>query len=100
MNLDILSRNIAATRDHLSMSQRQFAVMMGVSTATVVSYEAGERAPSLEFVLKLSTVAKVPVETLCEGVVTGASIESEALRVVKKKLAHLDGELHRIINTL
>lgn len=100
INKDILAQNIITARSLLSMSQRQFAVLMDVSQATILSYENAERVPSLEFVLKLAHVTNKPVEALCLGVVNAASIESEVTRAIKKKLISINGDITNLINSL
>jgi transcriptional regulator with XRE-family HTH domain len=100
INRDILAQNIVITRKALTVSQREFAKLMGVAQATVIAYEKGDRAPSLEFMVRLKTITGKSIEELMHGVVTTATIESEALRMVKAEMLDINQRIHKLINVL
>lgn len=69
-NLTIKNQKLASVlkskREERSLSQNKVADSLGISRSTYSRYELGERTPSLEFLINLSTYYCInPMELIC-----------------------------------
>lgn len=55
---------LEAARVNAGFTQKQVSSEIGVSVATIVLWEKGERIPSVEKALKLAELYKVPLECI------------------------------------
>ena len=98
---EVLAQNVLLARESLTMSQRQFALCMDCSQATVISYEQGHRVPSLEFMAKLAALTKMTIDQLMNGVVVETNpLETTLTIQLKKKLKDISNQLELLHNTL
>ena len=63
VNLEI-AENIRKLRDAKKMTQSELADWVGVTNATISSYEVGTRTPSYEVLIKLAQVFHVSTDNL------------------------------------
>jgi putative transcriptional regulator len=54
--------DVRALREHLHMSQSEFAVAYGIPLATLKGWEQGRRAPDATASAYLNVIAKLPLE--------------------------------------
>ncbi len=63
MNLNI-AKNIKSLREAQKMTQAELAERVGVTGATISTYEVGTRMPSYEVLIALAQVFKVSTDNL------------------------------------
>lgn len=61
-------RRLVETRDHLGITQKEFADMMGVSVSTIKQIENGYQAPTLTFIIKWNKYCKKSLNWIFYGV--------------------------------
>ena len=64
MTNDRLSANIKKFRLSLNMTQNDLALRLNVTTGAISAYELGNRAPSLNILIKMSALFKVSTDNL------------------------------------
>ena len=74
-NLPTLSLRLKELRKKLAVTQKVFANYIGVSAATLSSYETGAKQPSLSVLLVIAQKCQVSLDWLC-GIIT-RNINSE-----------------------
>ncbi len=68
MNKDLkllISSNIRIARERKKMTQAELAEALGVTSASVSSYEKGGSVPSLPVIYKISSILGVSIDWLC-----------------------------------
>lgn len=61
----IIGSNIKKFRESRDFNRNELADKVGVSSSGLANYENGNRAPSIEVLVKLATVLQVPIDILC-----------------------------------
>ncbi len=67
-----LPQRLLAMRKKLTYSQREVAARLGVSSSLICGYENGERTPSLEMLLRLSSIYQCSTDFLLGKSSSGA----------------------------
>lgn len=87
VNLEI-TENIRKLRDAKKMTQSELANWVGVTNATISSYEVGTRTPSYEVLIKLAQVFHVSTDNLLgfsnKYVIDVSELEPNQRNVVQK----------------
>ena len=112
-NLPTLSLRLKELRKKLAVTQKVFANYIGVSSATLSSYETGAKQPSLSILLVIAQKCQVSLDWLCGIGTQNINSEFNSYGDVIEKLAGIafmfptqidcikfdeDGEGHRILN--
>lgn len=100
-----LGRNVATLRRHASLTQEQFAELLGVEIATVSRYETGATLPSLVTLELMAaslhcTVADLLAEDVPKQSSEGARIEAMLSPLSSKEKQLVLGALRKIIDLL
>lgn len=61
----IISRNIIEIRDALGLSQKKFAELIGISSATQVNIESGKKSFKIKTLDGVSKILTIPLQQLC-----------------------------------
>ena len=64
-DLLLFGQRIKKLRQELGLSQRDFAEKIGVTASALSSYEKGQKNPSVNVAIKISTVFSVSLDWLC-----------------------------------
>ncbi|MBI5787813.1 MAG: helix-turn-helix domain-containing protein [Candidatus Schekmanbacteria bacterium] len=67
MNKCALSENIIAVRKSLSLSQDDFSKEIGISKRALQNYEAGEREPGIDVLIRIAVLGQVNLDWLVFG---------------------------------
>lgn len=62
---EILGKRIKELRSKLNMTQKEFAKLVGCTSATLSAYENGSKSPSLEIVRGIALNCNVTIDWLC-----------------------------------
>lgn len=100
-NNDLLckfGRKVKELRISQQMTQREFAEKVGITAASLSSYEKGQQMPSIGVAVSISTAFDVPLDWLCglsEGISTLHDQRQvwEAFRGISNLIDMTDGEL-------
>lgn len=60
------SDKIKELRNDQSLTQKEFSEKIGLSTASVIAYERGDKKPSFEVLTKIAEVWNVSLDWLCD----------------------------------
>ena len=63
-DMKIIGENIRRLRKTRGMTQSQLAVALGISVATLSSYECGKTTPSMDSILQMSRYFKTSVDEI------------------------------------
>lgn len=90
--------NLKFLREQKNMSQNSLSKLTNVSQATINRWESGENIPSIDNVIDIASVLKVPIEDIIgKDLRTNTSYEpteEDLKRVLEKKgLLNKDGKL-------
>lgn len=90
-NFEILAKRIKELRSKLKMTQKEFAVKVGCTPATLSAYENGSKSPSLEIVKGIAENCNTSIDWLC-GLSDNLkeSIKPESMSDVLKLLFLID----------
>jgi len=64
---DTLGFRLSLLRQKLGLSQKDLAIRMGVSSQTILNYEANRRCPDTDFLFQLMEMCRVNVNWLIGG---------------------------------
>lgn len=62
-----INERIKSLREGFSLSQKKFAEMCGLASASISFYESGKREPTITALSKMSKVFKVPIDYIING---------------------------------
>lgn len=65
MNENILGTRIKEVRTKKGLTQKQLAEQIGISGASIISYEKGAKLPPLDTVIKIANTFEVSLDWLC-----------------------------------
>ncbi|MEW6096392.1 MAG: helix-turn-helix transcriptional regulator [bacterium] len=92
----MLKDRILEIRKRLGLKQGEFAKVIGVSQATICSYEKGDALPSIEMLKKIADIGNVALDYLLERE-TPAQIEIEKIQNgIQSTINNLTTLLHAI----
>ena len=83
--------NLQRARKRKGLTQGDVATTLGVGQTTVSAWEANKTQPSLDYLLKLSQLYGVSMDTLC-----GATKNAQAAALTKLDILRIIQELDRI----
>lgn len=64
-NRDIFSKRLKETREKTKMTQKDFAELVGSTSATISAYENATKNPSLDLVITIAEKCEVSIDWLC-----------------------------------
>ena len=84
-----LAEKLALSRKKNKLSQAQVAKYIGVSPSAVSAYELGEVTPSLEILMKLANLYRVPADYLLGISYPRESVALDTSKLTKQQLVAL-----------
>ena len=90
-----VGENIKRAREAASLRQEEFAILLGLSRASIVNIEKGRQCPSLYLIVKATHVLKVSIEDLVGEVYNKNTTPETALSdSVERKIKLAEQELN------
>jgi DNA-binding XRE family transcriptional regulator len=90
-----IGENIKRSRETANLRQEEFAIMLGLSRASIVNIEKGRQSPSLYLIVKATHILKVSIEDLVGEVYNkNMTADSDLSDSVKRKIKLAEQELN------
>ena len=78
-----LNENLKALREQKGWTQKELAESLGMSVASIVAYEQGQKKPSYDALLSLADVLETSLDRLC-GVNSSPKTYTDVMRLIVK----------------